>query len=425
LVKDREGTAEKQAGKPGFFYGYVIVASAFLILMIIFVPPDVYGVFFEPLIKEFNWSRTVISGAAALSNMAFGAFCIISARLCDRFSPRVVVGACGVLLGLGYFLMSQINSVWQLYLYFGVLIPLGMSIYVATLSIVARWFVKRRGLMTGIAFSGLSLAAVVGPPVANRLIYTYDWRLSLIILGIASIVIMVAASQFLKRDPQQVGQSPDGASVAEHSAPIASGLSLNEALRSRQFWLISALYFIFLFCTILITVHIVIHAIDLGIGPAHGANVLAIYGLVGIASVNIMGMAGDRFGSRLTSTISFSLMAISFFWLLAARETWGLYLFGFILGLSFGGMQVLFSPLVAEVFGLKAHGVILGAAALGGSVGATLGPLLGGYMFDKTGSYRLIFIICAAISVIAVALTLLVKARVRGRSNLLIAGSKH
>ena len=423
MAKDREGTTEKQAGKPGFFYGYVIVASAFFILMIIFMPPGVYGVFFEPLVKEFNWSRTIISGAAALNNLAFGIFCVISARLCERFSPRVVVGVCGVLLGLSYFLMSQMNSVWQLYLYYGVIIAFGVSIYVAILSIVARWFVKRRGLMTGIAFSGLALASTVGPPVMSRLISTYDWRPSLIILGIASMVIMVAASQFLKRDPQQVGQLPYGASVAEQNAPIARGLSLNEALRTRQFWLISGMYFVFLFCTILFLVHIVIHAIDLGTTPANAANVLAIYGVVGIASVNIMGMAGDRFGPRLTSAISFSLMAISFFWLLAARETWELYLFAAILGLSWGGMQVLFSPLVAEVFGLKAHGVILGAAAFGGSIGATLGPLLGGYMFDKTGSYSLVFIICAALSIIAVVLALLVKARARGESNLI--ASKH
>ena len=423
MTKDREGAAVKQSSKPGFFYGYVIVASAFLILMIIFMPPGVYGVFFEPLVKEFNWSRTIISGAAALNNLAFGVFCVISARLCERFSPRVVVGVCGVLLGLSYFLMSQMNSVWQLYLYYGVIIAFGVSIYVAILSIVARWFVKRRGLMTGIVFSGLALASTVGPPVMSRLISTYDWRPSLIILGIASMVIMVAASQFLKRDPQQVGQLPYGASVAEQNAPIARGLSLNEALRTRQFWLISGMYFVFLFCTILFLVHIVIHAIDLGTTPPNAANVLAIYGVVGIASVNIMGMAGDRFGPRLTSAISFSLMAISFFWLLAARETWELYLFAAILGLSWGGMQVLFSPLVAELFGLKAHGVILGAAAFGGSVGATLGPLLAGYMFDKTGSYSLVFIICAVLSIIAVVLALLVKARARGEKVLI--ASKH
>jgi MFS family permease len=227
------------------------------------------------------------------------------------------------------------------------------------------------------------------------------------------MVIMVAASQFLKRDPQQVGQSPYGASVAEQTTPIARGLFLHEALRTRQFWLICGMYFVFLFCMIMVMVHVVIHAIDLGIAPASAANILAIYGVVSIASVNIMGMSGDRFGNRPTFAISFLLMAISFIWLLVANETWELYLFAVILGLAYGGIQVLFSPLVADLFGLKAHGVILGTAALVGSVGAALGPLLAGYMFDETGSYSLTFIICAALAIIAVVLTLLLRVRAR------------
>ena len=416
MAKDRE-TEAKQSGKPDFFYGYVIVASAFFILVAVFVPPNTYGVFFGPLIAEFNGTRAIISGAFSLNSIAFGVFCVISARLCERFSPRVVVSACGVLLAVGYFLMSQINYIWQLYLYFGIVIAFSMSIYIATLSVVARWFVKRRGLMTGIVFSGFALVATVGPPVANWLISTYDWRQSFLILGIACGVIMVSASQFLKRDPQQVGQSPYGASVTEQNAPDTRGLSLYEALHTRNFWLICGMYFAFLFCGILAVVHIVIHAIDLGTTPASAANILAVYGVGCLASLNVMGMSGDRFGSRLTFAISFLLLAIAFFWLLTARETWQLYLFAVILGLAYGGMQVLFSPLVAEVFGLRAHGVILAAAAFGGSIGATLGPFLGGYIFDETGSYSLAFIICAALAIIALILTLLLRVRARGGSN--------
>jgi MFS family permease len=417
LDKDREGAAVRQSGSPGFFYGYIIIASAFFILVANFVPVNTYGVFFGPLIAEFNWTRAIVSGAFALNNITFGVFCFISARLCERFSPRVVFSACGILLVVGQFLMSQINYIWQLYLYFGIVISFGASIYIATLSIVARWFVKRRGLMTGIVFSGSALGTTVGPPVANWLIFTYDWRQSFLILGIACGVIIILASQFLKRDPQQVGQSPYGAFLAGQDAPSTRGLSMHEALRTRNFWLISGMYFAFLFCVMLVLVHIVIHAIDLGTTPASAANIIAIYGVVGIASVNVMGMSGDRFGNRLTFAISFLLMAVAFFWLLVAREIWQLYLFAVILGVAYGGMQVLFSPMVAEVFGLKAHGVILAAVAFGGSIGATLGPFLGGYIFDETGGYNLAFIMCAAIAVVAIILTLLIRVRAGGGST--------
>jgi MFS family permease len=413
LDKDREGAAVKQSGSPGFFYGYVIVASAFFIMVVVLVPVNTYGVFFGPLIAEFNWTRAIVSGAFAFNSIAFGAFSIISAGLCERFSPKVVISACGLLLAVGQFLMSQIHYIWQLYLYFGIVISFSTSFYIAILSIVARWFVKRRGLMTGIVSSGVALGMTVGPPVANWLISTYDWRQSFLILGIACGVIIILASQFLKRDPQQVGQSPYGAFLAGQDAPNTRGLSLHEALRTRNFWLISGMYFAFLFCVMLALVHIVIHAIDLGTTPASAANIVAIYGVVGIASVNVMGMSGDRFGNRLTFAISFLLMAIAFFWVLAARETWQLCLFAVILAVAYGGMQVLFSPLVAELFGLKAHGVILATVAFGGYIGATLGPFLGGFIFDETGGYNLAFIICAAIAVIAIILTLLLRVRAR------------
>lgn len=418
LVKDIEGMAAKQAANRGFFYGYGIVASVFFILMTAFVAVDIYGIFFEPLIKEFNWSRTIISGASALNQLAFGIFCVISARICEKFSPRVVVSVYGVVLCLSYLLMSQINSVWQLYLYYGILVSFSTSIYVANLSIVARWFDKRRGLMTGVAFSGLALAAVAGPSLANWLISTYDWRWSFIVLGTGSLVIMVVAAQFLKRDPQQMGQLPYGASAVGQNASVVQGLSLHEALRTRQFWLICGMYFIFLFCLLVVLVHIVIHAIGLGISSANATTILAVYGVVSIASVNIMGLSGDRLGSRLTFTISFLLMAISFVWLLAADDIWKLYLFAAIFGLAYGGMQVLFSPLVAELFGLKAHGVILGAAAFGGSIGATLGPLLAGYIFDITGSYSSTFMLCAVFAVLAIVLTLFLRVRTRGGNSL-------
>jgi MFS family permease len=410
VAKDSEREIVKSAGEPRFFYGYVIVAAAFLILMTALMPQSTYGVFFEPLLREFGWSRTVISGASALKDIAFGSSCIVTAKLCERFNPRVIVSIWGVLMGLSYFLMSQINSVWQLYFYFGILTAFSMSVFIALLSIVARWFVKRRGLMTGVVFSGFGLASVIGPPVTNWLIVTYDWRQSFLILGIASLVIMVLAAQFLKRDPQQVGQLPYGASSMEQHASDVWGMSLSAALHTRQLWLLCGMYFAFCFCFLAVMVHIVIHGIGLGLTPANAANILAIYGIVGIASVNLMGISGDRFGNRRTLASCFILMLISFFWLLVAREAWQLYLFAVIFGLAWGGMQVLFSPLVAEIFGLKSHGVILGVTSFGGAIGAAAGPLLAGYIFDKAGSYSMAFIICIAVAVIAVVFTLLLRA---------------
>jgi MFS family permease len=413
LIRDGEAVETGQEGKSRFFYGYVIVGLAAVILTTTFGPNMVYGVFVPPLIEEFHWSRTTISGAMSLNNIVFGVVCIIVARLCDRFSPRLVIGVNGVILGLGYVFMAYTNSIWQLYLAYGIVIGIGMSNYVAALNILTRWFVKRRGLMTGIAFSGTGLGAMIGPPLANWLIAAYDWRQALIILGIGSLVIMVAVAFFLKRDPQTIGQSPYGAVTPVQNGSASTGLSLKEALHMSQFWILCLMYFAILFCSFVFIVHIAIYVIDLGMTPANAADIQAVRGLVPIVLTTVMGIIGDRFGNKRTIAACFLLMALSFLWLLVTREMWGLYLFSLALGISNGGTAVLTSPMVAEVFGLKSHGVILGIAAFAGTLGGALGPLFAGYIFDQTNSYITAFIVCAAIALIAGIMTATVRPSIR------------
>ena len=110
-----------------FFYGYVVVAVAFLILIVAWTTYNAFGVFFKPLQVEFGWSSAATSGAFSLSMIIFGALNVVVGGLNDRFGPRLVTTACGILLGVGYLLMSQVNSLWQLYLFLGVIIGIGMS----------------------------------------------------------------------------------------------------------------------------------------------------------------------------------------------------------------------------------------------------------------------------------------------------------
>jgi MFS family permease len=401
----------EQERKAGFYYGYVIVGLIFLILATSMLSVAVFGVFFQPLAEEFHWSRTIISGAMAINNLVFGVFCIVTARLCERFSPRAVISISGVLLGLGYFLMAGTDSVWQLYLSFGVVMAIGMSSFIAALNIITRWFVKRRGLMTGIAFTGTGVSGMIGPPVSNWLILTYDWRQALMVLGAATLVIVVAAALFLRRDPQRAGQLNSGEAATGQDSTVTAGLSMKEALRTSQFWITCLMYFSGLFCSFVFIVHIVVYAIGLGIAPATAADILAVRGLVGIFVTIAIGLVGDRFGNRRTMLVCFSIMAVAYVWVMAIGQVWQFYAFAAILGITFGGVMVLMSPLIAEIFGLRTHGVILAASALAGTAGGALGPLLAGYAFDQTGSYNWAFITCAALSVISGVTMLFLKKR--------------
>jgi len=397
---------------PKVFYGYVIVAAAFVMIAVMGVAYYSFGVFFSPLLVEFGWTRAMTSGAFSLCIMVEGVLGIFLGRATDRWSPRIVITLCGFLLGLGYLLMSQISALWHFYLLYGVVIGIGLGgLWVPPVSIVVRWFTKRRNMMTGIAVAGTGIGGLITPLLANWLISTYDWRLSYVILGSAVLVLVVLAAQFLKRDPAQVGQLPYGENGREiHELQLGnSGLSLREAIYTKQLWLVSGLFFCFGFCVFTIMVHIVPHAIELGIPAASAANILAVLGGVSIAGKTIMGAATDRIGTRTGIIIGFILMVVTLTWLIVARELWMLYLFAAFFAFGYASMIALMSPIIAELFGLSSVGILLGIVNFACTIGCATGPVLAGWLFDISGSYQLAFLLCVAVSIIGLIATLFLK----------------
>ena len=389
--------------KPKLFYGYIVVAAAVLILTITQGTYYSFGVFFKPLAEDFGWTRAMTSGAFSLMVLLHGFLYIFTGRLNDTIGPRFVLTVTGFFLGLGYILLSQINTLWQLYLFYGVIVAVGMSGgYIPMLSTASRWFVKRRGLMTGIVAAGTGLGTLLVPPVANWLISEYDWRTSYMVMGIASIIVIVIAAQFLKRDPSQVGQLPYGQEEekVKGTNPASIGLSLKEAIRTRSFWIFALAMASFGFCLFVIMVHIVPYATDIGISATKAASILAVIGASGIVGRVSFGGLSDRLGNKRTFIICFVLVAITLILLMIAKELWLFYLFAAVFGLAYGGWATVMAPLVADLFGLRSHGVILGSATFGATIGGAIGPIVAGSIFDVTGSYQLAFIISIILSII-------------------------
>jgi len=371
-----------------------------------------FGIFFEPLIVEFSWTRAMTSGAFSLFMVLSGLLYIVTGRLNDRFGPRVIVTICGFFLGLGYILMSQITALWHLYLFYGVIISIGVSgAFVPLVSTIARWFVRKRGLMTGIVEAGTGIGTVVMPPVASWLISNYGWRTSYIVVGGIVLLLIMLAAQFLKRDPHQIGSSLYGADEAkENELDVqARGFSLQQAIHTPQFWLLCGAYFSFLFCVQTIMVHVVVYATGLGISPASAAGILVFIGGFSVAGRILTGSGGDRIGNKPALTISLALMSLTLFGLVAATEIWSIYLFAVIFGFTYGGLVVLCSPLVADLFGLRSHGVILGIVGFSSGIGGAIGPVAAGHIFDISGSYQLAFLVCGAIGIVGSILSLLLR----------------
>ncbi len=397
--------------KPKLFYGYIIVAAGFSIMMIIHGTYNVFGVFFNSLLAEFSLARATLSGASSFAFLTMGITAIVIGTLTDRFGPRVIMTACALFFGAGYLLMSHAGAVWQIYLFY-IVIGSGLSAGdVVPLSVIVRWFVKKRGVMSGIMKVGTGLGMMVMPLVANWLITTYGWRTAYTVHGIIVLAAVIPLAQLLKRDPRQIGQLPDGERQPQSDGSDLGeqGLSLREASRTGQFWMVCGFYLTILFCAQTTVVHIVPHAIDLGFTAAIAAGTVAIIGGASMVGRLVMGFTGDRIGSKRAMVVCFMILVSALIWLQWARELWMLYLFAAVYGFGHGGFFALISPLIAGLFGTRSQGTLLGVVIFSGTLGGSIGPFVAGTVFDVTGSYRLAFLILLTLAVIGLTLALLLK----------------
>lgn len=406
--------------KPRLFYGHIIVAASFAIQWICVGTMFTYGIFFKHLANDFGWSRATISGASSLAFVFGGLIGIIAGRLNDRFGPKIIIAVSGVSLGLGYLLMSQLQAPGQLYLFYGIIVGIGFSGHdVVTLSTITRWFVRKRGMMTGITKVGTGAGQLIMPLIASVLIAGFGWRTSYVIIGWAVIILYIILSQFMRRDPQQMGLLPDGETDASKwaSASTEQGLSLREVIRTRQFWTICLAYFTVIYCLLTVIIHIVPHATDMGITETKAAGILSVIGGISMAGRLVIGTASDRIGGKRTMMICFIIFTASILWLQIASELWMLYLFAVVYGFAHGGFYTLISPLTAHQFGTKAHGVIFSIVYFTGTVGGAIGPLLAGYIFDITQSYQPAFWILTGLSLIGLLVISTLKPLAIKRSN--------
>jgi MFS family permease len=394
--------------KAKYFYGYNIVAASFTIQAISIGSLTAYGVFFKEFQTDFGWSRTMISGASALNYLISGLFGILAGRMNDKIGPKIIITASGTLLGFAFLLMSRIQEPWQLYLIYGVLAGIGVSTTdIITLSTVARWFIKRRGMITGIVKIGTGFGQFAMPLLAAALIAAYGWRHSYLTIATANLVIILAGAQVLRRDPQGMGLHPKGDNHENFAAPkgtAETGVTLKAALRTRQFWTICVAWFSVFFCILTIPVHTVPHARDLGMSPTTAAGVLSTIGGVSMLGRIVMGTAIDRIGGKNSLIVCFIVLLCGLIWLQVANRAWMLFMFSAIYGFSHGSFWTVVSPTIAEFFGTLSHGVLFGIILFSGMIGGSVGPLLAGFIFDSTGSYQIAFILLIGIAAIGLAL---------------------
>ena len=376
---------------------YLVVLGACLTQFTVIGMLFSYGVFFKAFETEFGWSRTLLSSCLALAFFVMGVLAIFSGQLNDRFGPRRVLGITGILYGLGFALLSRVDAPWQLFAVFGTFLALGLSTHdIATLSTIARWFEKRRGLMSGVVKVGTAGGQIAVPLVAAGLIAWLGWQDALAAMGIGAAVLLLAAAMLIRRPPET-------ASIINAPGKSA-GASFKEARRSRVFWIICAMQFLFFPTLITVPLHLAIHGMDLGLAQGSAAALLSIIGAASIAGRLAIGALSDRIGGRNAYAVCLLFLIVSLCAYAGTANAESLYLITAIYGFGHGGLFVVVSPTVAAYFGMRAHGAIFGTVVFCGTIGGSVGPIAAGFAFDQLGAYTPAFLALAAGAVFALLL---------------------
>lgn len=396
---------EEQRDK--FFYGWVIVFAGLILSLIMYGVVDAFGIMFKPIAEEFHWDRGTVSISSMVNWLSFGLGNLAFGTLTDRFGSRRVMIFGGVIFVLGTALMSQIQSIWHLYLVFGVLIAIGRSAAAVPLTtLVTKWFTRNQGLALALAQSQ-NVGSAVFAPLSVFLLAQYGWRGAYISLGLIGLLIVPLA--LLMRDHH----SSRVTTVSGVPQAALEGSTLREAMRTRVFWTLNAMVIGCCTCHSCILLHGVNHMTDVGLSTTTASQVVAVMAIFGMIGKVANGVLADKVGAKWAMSGFLFLQAITIPLFLHAHEVPTFYMWAVFFGTGFGGPMPVYAMLFREYFGLRNIGAILGVFFMVAALGMGFGSMMGGVLYNLFGSYAAPFLTSTTTGLIAafLALTLPSKAK--------------
>lgn len=405
-----------------YFYGWWIVFAA---ASIVFLSAGTFfygfGLLVAPLEEEFGWSRAAISAAFSLRTEVGGIAAPVVGFAVDRMGVRRLIFGGLFVVALGFFLLSRADSLPAFYAAV-VIIAIGNSCTggaTATVAI-ANWFQRQRGRALGFMTLGGgasgSMAIVFGALIAE-----FGWRNALLIAGVAQLIICAPIALTIRNRPSDIGLFPDGDAAPRVSAtgvmpvnPDREGFTSKEALRSTLFWRVAAVYALGNFATTSIVVHQVPFLTEsVGVSDTFAAAMLTVSIALSLIGRLGFGNIADVLPKTLVSGVALGMISISLVMFATLHEPWQLIYTLPVFGIGFGGIIPVRSSLQAEFFGLKAFGAIQGLTLTVSTVGAFAGPILAGWLYDVSESYRLAFLLLAIGPAIAIPLIITARPAVR------------
>ncbi|MFC1984922.1 MFS transporter [Chloroflexota bacterium] len=408
--------------KKGIFYGWWIVLATSLIHFW-GAGMFTYGftAFFNPLVQEFRWSYAATSFATSFRSLESGIAAPIVGFLTDRFGARSLILTGAIVVGIGFILLSRINSLWNFYAAF-IFLSIGASMMypLPGWTAVTHWFYRKRGIAMGILMASIGASGVL-IPVVNWLIVQYGWRATLVIAGIGMWVIGIPLSLLVKHRPEQYGYLPDGEEKPIMETGIQTkqkqsqfygadaGFSVRQVIKMRSFWILTLAATASSAAIAAVIVHIMPAIISVQMTRDVAASIAASLVVSSIAGRMGFGWLGDRIDKR---------------YLLAAAllmQTLGLIIFAYtsnlayaiaflaLFGPGYGGVIILRVTIQGEYFGRKAFGSVQGLMQGIHLIGGIFSPVFAGWIYDIQGSYQLAWLTLATIVFLSVFLVLALK----------------
>ncbi len=383
-----------------------------------------YGVFLPVMSETFQWSRSALSGPYGLFYIVGGLLGPVVGLSVARFGARKNIIFSNIIAALGLLGMSQVNAIWHVYLFYGVIAGLGIAFgeFIAMTTIINNWFIRKRSIAMGLLFASGGIGGFIMPPLISLFISNWGWRLAWACLaGIHFFLTIIIGGILIKNRPEDMGQLPDGTpenfrptqltqpALCRQVYQTSEDWTAKEAFRTPALWIITLLFSIILFASAMLTTHQVAYLQDLNFSPILSATALGL--MIGMSIIGRLacGFLGMRFEARVLAAIFLGGLGLGVLALIMVRGFFFIYIYSIFAGIGFGGMIVLMPNLISAYFGRKHYAHIIGWISPIVTLISAGSPTLAGLLYDATGNYLVPFSLSAGLVFSGIILAVLLR----------------
>ena len=391
--------------RPGLFYGWVVVAVTAVVVLVTAGVRAAPGAFLLTMTDEPGWSTATVSFAAAAGLVVFGLAGPLSGWLMGRFGVRSVVLASLAVTGVALLVTSLVREIWQLTVVFGIVSGLGTGLVASVLgpTVATRWFVRNRGLVTGLFGASTSAGGLIFIPLLTALAVTVSWRVGAVVLGVLALVLVVPVLVWVRNHPTDVGERPLGSPDGPLDPPRAPDRGImRRAVRTSDFWFLAGTFFV---CGAtsngLVGQHFIPHAVEHGFTPVAAASAMAVMGIFNFAGTISSGWLTDRFDPRRLLLVYYGFRGVSLLFLPFVHDALTIGAFAVLFGLDYIATVPPTVALVADRFGVHNVGIVYGWVFAAHMFGAAIAAWAAGIVRESVGDYAAAFVAAGWIAIVA------------------------